>query len=147
MINIIWPVSIAALDDKIKKHREENHEEYTYLDDKVKIVTYHNHGAFLNMGQKKPAIVLALSLVITVVLGILFICTLTLKGRRALKFGLGILLGGAFSNTYDRMSKGYVVDYLNFPKAPGAIKNVIFNISDFAIIIGALISAYCDKNL
>ena len=46
------------------------------------------------------------------------------------------LLGGAYSNTYDRVKKGFVTDYLNFPKMPGKIKNIVFNISDFCIMVG-----------
>ena len=145
MLNLLWPAIIAGSDYKIKKHREENDNVYTYADDNIKITTYHNYGAFLNMGEKKPAVVLFLSAVITLILGLIFIITLTMKGKNALKFGLGILLGGAFSNTYDRISKGYVVDYLSFPHAPGKLKNIVFNISDFAIIIGSLISVWCDK--
>ena len=140
MINLFWPLSVAGGDYKLKKHREENQEEYDLFDGRVKILTYHNKGAFLNLGQSKPVLVLALSMVFTALIGVLFVISLTYKGRGALKAGLGLLLGGAFSNTYDRYSKGYVVDYLNFPKAPRFIRSVIFNISDFAIIIGSLIS-------
>ena len=37
--------------------------------------------------------------------------TLGQKGKAALKLGLAFLLGGAFSNTYDRLKRKYVVDY------------------------------------
>lgn len=145
MINLILPALIAGGDYKIKKHREENQEEYEYFDGKVKVVTYHNNGAMLNLGERKPFVILVLSVVFTVALSIVFAISLTFKGRGALKAGLGLLLGGAFSNTYDRIRKGYVVDYLNFPKAPGIIKGIIFNISDFAIIIGSLMSLFNEK--
>ncbi len=146
MINALIPALIAGLDGKIKKHREENDIVYNYgCNEQIKIVTFHNKGAFLGLGDKNPFIVMVLSFGLTLILSIVFVLTLTKKGAGALKFGLGLLLGGAFSNTYDRLRKGYVVDYLIFPKAPGLIKNVIFNISDFAIIIGSLISALADR--
>lgn len=46
-----------------------------------------------------------------------------------------LILGGAISNTYDRISKGYVVDYLKIGK-----KRVIYNLSDFFIIGGVLLT-------
>jgi signal peptidase II len=82
-----------------------------------------------------------MSVVFTAIVATVFILTLTKRGLNMLKFGLGLLLGGAFSNTYDRIKKGYVTDYMVFEHAPGFLKNVVFNLSDFAIIIGALISA------
>ncbi|MBQ0028666.1 MAG: signal peptidase II [Lachnospiraceae bacterium] len=145
MINLILPAIIAGGDCSIKRHREENDEEYEYLNGKVKVVTYHNKGAFLNLGDKYPFVVLVLSMIFTFLIGILFVFSLGFKGRGILKAGLGLLLGGAFSNTYDRLKKGYVVDYLNFPHAPGKIRQIIFNISDFAIIIGSLMSIFVEK--
>ncbi len=141
MLNILIPTVIAGADHGIKEHRENNDTVYDYLDGRVRVVTYHNHGAFLNLGQKYPALIAAISVAFTLFIAFVFIFTLTKKGLTLLKFGLGMLLGGAFSNTYDRVKKGYVVDYLIFTKAPSAIKNIVFNIADFAIIIGALISA------
>jgi len=145
MINALLPIAIAATDNKIKTHREENDTVYNYGCNDVKIVTFHNKGAFLGLGEKNPAIVMALSAALTLIISIVYVLTLGKKGAGALKLGLGLLLGGACSNTYDRIKKGYVVDYLIFPKAPGRVKNVIFNLSDFAIIIGAFISALSDK--
>ena len=35
---------------------------------------------------------------------------LGMRGKKLLKAGLSLLLGGAFSNTYDRVMREYVVD-------------------------------------
>ena len=43
----------------------------------------------------------------------------------------GLIIGGAFSNLWDRLYLGYVVDYLDFRIWP------VFNISDACITIGA----------
>jgi signal peptidase II len=141
MFNVLLPAAIAGTDSLIKKQREENDTVYEYLDGKIKIVTFHNKGAFLGGGKKKPVLVAFMSVVFTAIVATVFILTLTKRGLNMLKFGLGLLLGGAFSNTYDRIKKGYVTDYMVFEHAPGFLKNVVFNLSDFAIIIGALISA------
>ena len=141
MFNVLLPAIIAGTDSLIKKQREENDTVYEYLDGKIRIVTFHNKGALLGRGKKKPVLVAFMSVVFTAFVAIVFILTLTKKGLKLLKFGLGLLLGGAFSNTYDRLKKGYVTDYMVFRHAPGFLKNVVFNLSDFAIMIGALISA------
>lgn len=142
MCEAVLPALIAGLDSCIKRHREENDTVYDCLDGNIRIVTYHNTGAFMEAGADKPAAVTALSVMFTLFAGIAFIAAMTKTGFKTLKTGLGLLLGGAFSNTHDRVTKGYVTDYLIFSKAPGVIHNMVFNLSDFAIIIGALISAF-----
>lgn len=132
---------IFFLDSLIKRIREENPAEFDLCNESISITTYHNKGAFLNLGEKYPQLVKYISLSLTLILVPIFIFTLFHHGTGAMKLGLAFLLGGAFSNTYDRLQKGYVVDYMNFPKAPGKLRTVIFNLSDFAIIIGALIIA------
>lgn len=81
-----------------------------------------------------------LSVCLTVFLTVFFIFTLGMAGKRLLKWGLTLLLGGAFSNTYDRLVRKYVVDYVSFNVPLKGLKKVIFNIGDFCILIGALVS-------
>ncbi|HEY6539252.1 MAG TPA: signal peptidase II [Candidatus Dormibacteraeota bacterium] len=47
--------------------------------------------------------------------------------------GVGLLLGGALANAVDRVSQGYVVDFIQFPHFP------IFNVADSGITVGVLI--------
>jgi len=44
---------------------------------------------------------------------------------------LSLQLGGALGNLVDRISEGYVVDFINFTIWPP-----VFNIADSAIVIG-----------
>lgn len=134
---ILLIAAIAAAEEQIKREREKNTENKKYLGGNVQITTYHNYGAFLNGGEKKPLVVKCLSVGLTAMLSLLFILTFTRYGKKQLRSGLAFLLGGAFSNTYDRIKRGYVVDYLNFPHLPGRWKNVVFNAADFCILIGA----------
>mgnify|MGYP000109959276 FL=1 len=62
---------------------------------------YHNKGACMNLGEKKSNVVAGLSLILTAALALVFLFTLTRHGNGWLKAGLSLLLGGAFSNTYD----------------------------------------------
>lgn len=82
---------------------------------------------------------MVLSLLLTIALTILFFLTLGMTGKKMLKWGLTLLLGGAYSNTYDRLVRQYVVDYVSF-NVPLGIKKVVFNIGDFCIMIGAMLS-------
>jgi len=102
---------------------------------------YHNEGAFLDAGSRKKDVVKWISVVLTCLMTVIFFVTLGKKGKKALKIGLALLLGGAYSNTYDRLKRKYVVDYFRFNVPCDAIRKVVFNLSDFGIIIGALLIA------
>lgn len=103
----------------------------------------------LHLGAKNAKLVAMLSLVFSAFMTGIFAATLTTKGNVVLKGGLALLLGGAYSNTYDRLKRGYVVDYVSFclppvknkvlAKLKNALEAVVFNVSDFAIIIGAML--------
>ena len=101
---------------------------------------HHNRGAFLNMGQKRQGVVAAVSVALSIVLTALFAGSLTLAGKGLLKWGLTLMLGGAYSNTYDRIRHGYVVDYLSFRSRSEYMSGIVYNISDFCIAAGALLT-------
>lgn len=52
-------------------------------------------------------------------------------GRPLLRYGLGLVVGGALGNLVDRLRYGRVVDFLDFRVWP------VFNLADTAIVIGA----------
>ena len=98
---------------------------------------YHNTGAAFNLGGRKPLVVTAVSLVLTIGISVLFVLSLGQYGNHLLRVGLSLLLGGAYSNTYDRLKRRYVVDYVSFPVKWKPFARLVFNISDFCIVIGA----------
>ncbi|MBQ8877812.1 MAG: signal peptidase II [Lachnospiraceae bacterium] len=100
---------------------------------------HHNRGAFLNAGQNRQKAVMLVSVLLTIVTTVVFILTLGQAGQGLLKWGLTFFLGGAFSNTYDRMVRKYVVDYVSFNVPFKWLRRIIFNIGDFCIMIGALL--------
>ena len=100
---------------------------------------YHNQGAFLNMGQSRQKLVMILSVLLTVGLTICYLVTLGHVGKNMLKWGLTLLLGGAYSNTYDRVRRKYVVDYLSFSVPWKRLRGIVFNIGDFCIMVGVLL--------
>ena len=58
--------------------------------------------------------------------------------RKRSPVGVGLILGGGLSNLLERLRQGKVYDYVQFPKAPGRLKQYIFNLADFAILLGGL---------
>ena len=135
-------MAIFITDLLIKNYIERTEDEggeKAMLSGRLLLHRYHNKGAFLNVGEGRRSIVAVLSLILTLGATVLFLVTFTCRGSRLLKVGLAFLLGGAYSNTYDRLVRKYVVDYVSFPVKNQKIRNIVFNISDFSIMIGALL--------
>lgn len=143
MIFIGIVIAIVAVESVIKQVTEQNGtkgERKPILGGRLYLTKYHNYGAFLNLGEKRPEFVKGISLGLCLACTMIYVLTLGTKGKTLLKAGLSLLLGGAFSNTYDRMIKGYVVDYFGFNVKNEKFKNIVFNLSDFCIMIGAVIA-------
>lgn len=100
---------------------------------------YHNRGMMLNLGQGNRKAVAGISLMIVAIALTLFVITLGQRGNTLLRVGFSLLLGGAFSNTYDRLRRKYVVDYLSFGVRWKWFRKIVFNLSDLCIIAGAIL--------
>lgn len=145
MIFVGIAVLVFCVDFFVKRHMEKTlveGEEKKRLGGFLRFRKHHNRGAFLNAGQARRPVVAAVSVLLTLAVTVLFICSLGTQGNVLLKTGLALLLGGAFSNTYDRLKRKYVVDYLSFGVKWKWLAQIIFNISDFCIIIGAFLAAF-----
>lgn len=119
---------------------------------KIVVKRYHNRGAMLNIGDKNQYLIALLSLVFSAFVTGVFAATLGRKGKGVLKTGLALILGGAYSNTYDRLRRKYVVDYFSLrlmdaqqckdrflKKVMIKCSSIVFNLADFGIIIGAVL--------
>ena len=143
MFYLFLVLFIICTEWHIKNHIEGNYDykkKNFIIKEKICLHKYHNFGAFLNIMEKKKKLLHMFSVIFTLIISVIFFCTLFHKGNRFLKLGLSLLLGGAFSNTYDRLSRNYVVDYFSFCSPFKKLNKIVFNLSDFCIIIGALIS-------
>lgn len=136
--------AIAALlcgaDSLIKYVIERNHpdgELRPALHGKIIIRKFHNKGAMLNLGASRQQTMAVLSVIFTVFMTGVYVGTLGTRGRHMLKTGLSLILGGAYSNTYDRLFRKYVVDYVSFEVRNPRLRNIVFNLSDFGIMIGS----------
>ncbi len=120
---------------------------------KLRLKLYHNRGAMLNVGEKRPDDVVFISLSLCILLTAVFLISLITGRSSRFKTAFSLLLGGAWSNAYDRLTRGYVVDYVSFPiagklvagffgkRAGLFVSNIVFNISDLFIISGCLLTA------
>lgn len=96
----------------------------------------HNYGFAGNRLDKKPFLVKMLHSAIVAVLGVYAVIAVFFqKGKTVTSLGMAFLLGGGMSNLYDRIKRGYVVDYLGLPK----MKKLLFNLSDLFVFLGSLL--------
>lgn len=105
---------------------------------KLLLRKHHNKGVMLNIGQKRQKVVAVLSLVLCI--GMTLVALLFGdKCNKLVRLGISFLLGGAYSNTYDRLFRKYVVDYFSFGVKNEKLRRIVFNIADFCIMIGAIL--------
>jgi signal peptidase II len=100
----------------------------------------HNTGAafgLLNAADfpYKPAVMIGIAAVALVAIAA-YATQLGFHERMA-RFGLALILGGAFGNLIDRAAAGYVVDFVDVYW--GATHFWAFNVADSAITIGAVL--------
>lgn len=132
---------ILAADQVMKNYVEENvdpAEEKPFTEHTV-LRKVHNQGMCLNLLCGKPEVVRNLSLGVTGALTLLLTGDLFRKGRFWEKLGLAFLTAGAWSNTVDRLARGYVVDYMGAKKTSQKSWSVTWNLADLSIGAGALI--------
>ena len=135
-----WIVlALAGLDQGIKQNIEDQEDQTLPRDlpcakGWIRLHKNHNAGFPFGVMKNRPQLVQTIPLMMTSALaGALA----ALSGRReglAEKLGLAVALGGAVSNTWDRMVRGYVVDYFSINL--GRLKKVIFNLGDVFILLG-----------
>lgn len=105
--------------------------------DKVEIRKVHNKGMMLNWMDKRPELVKVFSFFATIAVLIYHMFLFRKPGLVKEKIGTALIAGGAISNTFDRIRRGYVVDYIGFNCKWKKVAKVTYNLGDFAIFAGA----------
>ncbi len=90
------------------------------------------HGAMGLFGDR-PAVLIALAA--TVLVTLWFALREALRRSPLAQIGFGAIAGGALGNVIDRVTHGYVIDYIALPHF------YIFNLADAAIAVGAALVA------
>lgn len=143
MIYLLITAGVFLLDFFIKAYMDKNYvrkEKHPRLGGKIILEKYYNNGAALNFLQQKTLLLRFIHTTVLLAVGVVYYLSLRYSGHPIGKTGLALLLGGGASNLFDRYTKGHVVDYFRINIGPKWLKNIIFNISDFCIFIGALLA-------
>lgn len=113
---------------------------YEYLGGLFQFTFARNDGAFLSLGSDLSKNLRFITLTILPVLVLLFLLYQTLFSKQLPKWHIvafSLILGGGFSNIYDRIVYESVVDFM-LMEAFG-LRTGIFNIADNAIMAGLFI--------
>ena len=142
MREFLFAPVICAVDEVIKQRveaKEKLNVSREICGGHAMIRRFHNHGAAFSKGEKKSRLTAAVSVAFTILLTVMFFSPFCEKSTKIMKTGLAVMLGGAYSNTYDRIKRGYVVDYLSFKSRSEYLSGIVCNLSDFCIAVGALL--------
>ncbi|MBU0511798.1 MAG: signal peptidase II [Chloroflexi bacterium] len=97
----------------------------------ARIVNWHNTGAAFGLGQNLSLVFTLLA--IFVVGAIIFYFPQIPRQEWPLRIALGMQLGGATGNLIDRLTQGFVTDFISVGTFP------VFNVADSSISIGVAV--------
>ena len=137
-------VVLICVDMGIKQYIEENFEEEeereTILDGVVLRKVY-NKGFCFNTLDKRPDLVRKTSGILCASLAVYDAWLFLSKGRWLRKFGMIFLTAGAISNTYDRLIRGKVIDYIGIQWKNSRLRRLTANLADVYVVIGAVVTS------
>lgn len=141
MIYVAVIVAICLAELLIRRYINQNVEEdgQKWGKSGVRLRKYHNYGMTNDTLRKRPMLVKIIGVVVVSFLAVVFLFLLTLKGEKAGKWGLALILGGGLANLLERFVHGYVTDYLQFRVPLACLRKLIYNVADLCIFAGTAI--------
>jgi signal peptidase II len=103
--------------------------------DYVRIVHAQNTGAAFGLLPERTTLLSVLSVV--AVLAIVYYYRQIASNSTLVSATLGMQLGGAFGNLLDRITQGYVVDFVDV--GVGDVRFWAFNVADSSIVVGIIL--------
>jgi len=103
--------------------------------DYVRIVHAQNTGAAFGLLPERTTLLSVLSVV--AVLAIVYYYRQIASNSSLVSATLGMQLGGAFGNLLDRVTQGYVVDFVDV--GIGDVRFWAFNVADSSIVVGIIL--------
>ena len=102
------------------------------------VMLYKNHNPGFSFGfLKGSSAVKTVPLCLTSALAGVWVYLMGTRGRFVEKLAFTLTLAGGISNLYDRLRRGYVVDYFSIQWK--ALKKVVLNLGDLFILAGAIL--------
>ena len=137
--------AMFAADQIMKAYVEQNmeKEEERLLADRVVLRRVSNRGMCLNLLSDRPGTVKILSAAAAGTVSLMYAAALAKKKGFFRKTGLSLLTAGAWSNTFDRLVRGYVVDYIGFRTGSEKVSRITYNLGDFFLAAGSAILTVC----
>lgn len=127
--------SDLVIKETVKDKVRENSKKYV-LNDKIILTKFYNPGAALGALKNQQELLHTVTVLgVGGLYGALAMADMV-KGHRLQKIGLSMMLGGASSNAYERLRYGKVTDYIRFNTKNKKLRNVVYNLGDFAIFAG-----------
>jgi signal peptidase II len=105
------------------------------LGDFFQITRSQNTGAAFGFLSQAGDVFLIIAVVVTIAL--MFFYHRLPANATLMRFGIGLVCGGALGNALDRLEYGAVVDFIHY-QIPGVVSNVS-NLADHAIVIGVIV--------
>ena len=107
----------------------------------LRLTHLENHGFFLSLGQQHPRLVRWMPCAVWLLAAV---CLLPQLGKRLFSAQLGIclVLAGGISNQFDRLRRGSVTDYLQFPHRRVKKRALVWNLADFMLLGGVVLTAF-----
>jgi signal peptidase II len=139
---LFWlPALLVFVADRLSKlqvmHTMAVGESHRVLGEFFRITSVRNTGAAFGLFAGNPRVFLWVSLVAIALVLVLY--WRSGRGHRLRSLALGLILGGAFGNVYDRFRYHEVVDFLEFTF--GRYHFAVFNVADSAVTVGVALLA------
>lgn len=135
-------VTLATFDMGIKQHVEETLKKGMNRNSKIPKLVFrkvHNKGFCFDLLDKYPAVIKSVSAVLCGGIGAYAYRLFQKKGKWFEKIGITLLGAGAFSNTFDRLVRGYVVDYFGIATKNSKLSKITANLADVYVVVGTII--------
>ena len=134
--------TLFALDMAVKQYIEENvseKEEKNFCGTKVLIRKVYNKGFAFNSMDSEPDKVKKASVITTSAILLMTLAESLRDGHKMNKAAMTLLSAGALSNTYDRIVRGKVVDYIGIRSKHKILGDITANLADVYILMGSVL--------
>lgn len=133
---------LTGTDILLKQHIEENYDsvqEKETAGGRIILRKVYNKGFALHVLDNRPHLIKAVSSVLGAVILFCDIQLFLSKGHSARKLGMAVFSAGAFSNIFDRLVRGKVIDYIGFKSSNRFFSQLTVNLADIFLITGLVL--------